>query len=97
MSDIFTLCENGDEEGVRKMIAADRAVVHARDTFVSCLSPNIACRIYILSTMTILISSHISIIYSAIGLLCSMLQRMVMQPLCSSFYKQGLIKMLRVG
>ena len=47
MSDIFTLCENGDEEGVRRMIAADRAVVHARNTrWVSCLLPKIACRIY---------------------------------------------------
>ena len=34
---LFTLCENGDEDGVRRMIAADRAVVHARDTsWVSC-------------------------------------------------------------
>ena len=61
MSDIFTLCKNGDEEGVRRMIAADRAVVHARHTYVSCLSPAIPCRIYILSIMSILISSHISI------------------------------------
>jgi hypothetical protein len=30
--EIFTLCKSGDEEGVRRMIATDRAVVHARDT-----------------------------------------------------------------
>ena len=65
MSNIFTLCKNGDEEGVRRMIAADKAVVHARHTHVSCLSPDIACRIYISSSMSLLISSHLtSLLYT---------------------------------
>ena len=35
---IFTLCHYGNEEGVRRMISADRAVFFARDT-VSCPLP----------------------------------------------------------
>ena len=60
MSDIFALCKNGDEEGVRRVIAADRAVVHARDTrWVSCLSPDIACRIYIIVHVDPHLISHL--------------------------------------
>ena len=73
--EIFNLFENGDEEGVRRVIAADSAVVHARDSGrVSYPQPNIVCRIYMLSSMSILISSHISIICSTITLLCTVLR-----------------------
>ena len=45
--EIFTLCKNGDEDGIRRMIAAGRAVAHVRDTgLVSCPKADIACRIY---------------------------------------------------
>ena len=41
--------------------------------------------------MSILISFYISIIYRTMRLLCTGLHRMVIQPQCSSFCKQGLI------
>ena len=92
MSDIFTICREGDEEGVRSMIAADKGVVHARNpSWVSCPFSEINCCINIISSMSIIISSHISIIYSTIGLLCTGLQRTVIQPPHSSFCKQGLM------
>ena len=47
--------------------------------------------------MSILMSSHISIIYRTIGLLCTGLHGKVIQPSCSSFCKQGLMYMPRIG
>ena len=43
---IFDLCKEGDEQGVRRLIAADRAVVHERD-WVSCSLSEIHSCIYI--------------------------------------------------
>jgi hypothetical protein len=42
---IFDLLMKGEEKGVRKMIEADRAVVHARD-WVSCALSEIDCCLY---------------------------------------------------
>ena len=61
--DIFTLAKNGDNQGVQRLITANRAVVDARTTDgVSCYSPDMTYRIYILSSMSMLTLCYISII-----------------------------------
>jgi hypothetical protein len=86
---IFVLCGEGDEQGVRRLIAADRDVVHARDpSSVNYPLFEIGFCINIVSSMSMLILYHISIIYSTIALLCIKQQRRVIQLLLSSFYKQ---------
>ena len=92
---IFDLLREGDEQGVRRLIEADRAVVHARDG-VSCSLSEIGYCINIVSSMPMLILYHISITYSTIELLCTMQQRRVTQLLLSSFYKQEQIEMPRI-
>ena len=59
----FEYCKEGNEEKVKKYITANRAVVDARDPDgVSCHSPDMTYRIYILLSMSMLTSCYISII-----------------------------------
>ena len=61
-SKFFEYCQEGDEEKVMKCIAANRAVVDARDPDgVSFYLPDMTYRVYILSSMSIITSCYISI------------------------------------